>query len=160
MKSKKSLAILIPALLLVWGIIGVKIIKQLHPSQEDAGLPVVQTKPNREKPMVKNYSLINNYPDPFLKEIKSPQIKEEPNKRSMQLNSKQKGQIWPQIQYKGCIKSKHSQTALIELNTSKVLLQQNEEKYGLTLLFVHNDSITVQYNGEKKSFFSNKKNEP
>jgi len=149
MKSKKSLYILLAAVVVIWGLIIYRIIANVSFSAD-----ILQNFSNTIRPInmqvkLDSFSIQANYRDPFLgkyikKEKKNPVINKGVKKVVKQpiINI-----IKPKynVRYKGIIANKASKSALAILTIDgKELLMQKKDKYkDLTLLSIAKDSVLI-----------------
>lgn len=156
LKGKKSIYILLPVNLLIWGFIGYKIYSVLN---EDEGvlpqdLKVTKTKINKTDSI--EYTLSLNYDDPFLKkEIETKQFHKEPrsvpkNDKSNSQNSKPQKPVDltppKEIKYLGLIQNKTSgiSTAMLSINGRSYIVKKSETVEGVTIKSIENESICVK----------------
>lgn len=168
MKNRKSLYILIPITLFVWGIIGYRVFNFINDnSHEESSLNQFQF----ENDSIKNEEapqMIWVYRDPFLdrpadllhdflqnsgssNNISDNGIKD----ISAELTAQQKVAIeWPQIQYHGIIKNNTNGkfVAAIAVNQKQYLLSTNETVSGVTMISANNKQVTLKFNEEIKTF--------
>ena len=135
---------LLSLVLLIWGIIGFKVINGLSASSE----PVVVLDPLRDLPKITKkkdtFTLIANYRDPFLgtmpvskkKSIKKPIQKAKTPKRN--------------IKYAGTVSQNGSTNALffVSIDGKQHIMSKNEEIDEVKLLTGNRQYIKVRYNGK------------
>ena len=155
MKSKKSAYILLPIVLIVWGIIFYRIYSGIDDNElisVNHAIPAdlkIEMTPSE-------YSLFLNYNDPFLKNtvriLTSPETQSQ--KQSMLPKAKTAEDIkLPELQYTGMIrnaKNKHK-IALLTIDQVSYMMKSGESQQNVTLLKVWNDSIQVEMG--KKNFY-------
>lgn len=148
---------MIPAVLLVWIIVGYKIyIKYVG---EDSEIELVQdvVENNRTKMASEVFYLMGNYRDPFLgNKVAEAELKVQ-EALSMQRPDKiiqppvvvPKAQVrWPNINVGGKVNHK----ALIVIGNKKCILSEGQEELGVKLLKLAKDSVKLGYSGEERSF--------
>jgi len=156
-KNKKTLYFVVPALLVIWGIIFYKVFNALNP-QDDLIVPVSQnlnTQTHIEKS--DTFSIYTDYPDPFLSGSPKQRISEE---ESQEINVPKQSPIvpikqvtpWPAISYSGMIKNQKSnkQLALIQINGKENIAASGTSLEGITIQRIFKDSVEVSFNKEKK----------
>jgi type II secretory pathway component PulC len=153
MKNKKMLYILIPATLVVWGLIIMKILGTVNPVE----IPVVQTSvlPASSGETEKDtFSIHPDYRDPFLRKHREPVTSvEKPVRPSIPSPPVVKVQTpWPVIQYNGTIKNQSSnkERVLLQVNGQDHMVQAGETIEGVLIYKVYKDSIEVHFLKEKK----------
>lgn len=151
MKNKKNIYFLVPAVLLIWGIIGYKIYTTLN--VENAVLmpnnSSVDFNPEKIKE-VEKFTINANYRDPFLgKLITNKKVSSTPVK------IKQKPTvIFPMINYNGMISPKEANRAtlfLIVINNKQQFLSVGEEIEGVKLLKGNSKEIIISFQNSKKT---------
>lgn len=172
MKSKKSKYILIPIVLIIWGIIIVRVINMLNPSDDYVFTPITKTKKRIEKKEEK-FDLLMNYPDPFNSSAKvkntyyqsyQPVSNNTSNNSSKQGNLKtttrsnnktsknqpkkneQSSNI--NIQYIGMVNNSNpkTKTAYIQLNGEYYLCQPGDSIQSFTIQSFTQDKLTINRN--------------
>ncbi len=167
MKNKKSLYILVPAVLIVWALIIYKILDftQSPEIYNNQLLPIDTTQLDSNDTM--EIPFIGDYRDPFLgrgKVIKSvidnKKANQNRNIKNKPVSYKKQAPIvkyinWPKIDYNGMILSKETneKLALINLNRKNYLMQINHEIKGCKLLEIYEDSIKLKYQDVEKMFY-------
>lgn len=152
MKNKKNIYILLPLVLIVWGIIGYKVFSAINPTAD------LQTSPtnlvNFKPKTIENeatYTLNLNYRDPFL-EKRSP-IKK--IKTTRKTSNKQPNITipFPPIIYNGLIEPKEKSRKtlyLVSIYNNQHFLSVGTKKDGVILVKGSNKSITVKFQQHKK----------
>lgn len=146
MKDKKSLYLLLPLVLLVWGLVAYRFWD--ISSEKSVGAPKKTNslqKPleqAKEKPR-----LLLNYSDPFLNVRKK---KKQQNLASAAPSLTPKQLLWPSVQYKGMIQNKRKQIALLNINGKEYMLQKGEAQLGLRCLDIQKDKIVLLFGKEKR----------
>ena len=159
MKNKKLLYILIPATVILWGIIVFKIVSHLKNRSiysEDYYLP--EMKPEADS-VFKAYKLLANYNDPFRinKRSYSSGQKKETKKTPVQttnLRHERRNQqriFWPSVTYSGTIINMQKQVALIQIDMKNFLMMEGEEQNMVKLQRLFPDSVIMVFEGETKT---------
>ncbi|GET22011.1 hypothetical protein [Prolixibacter denitrificans] len=153
LKNKKLIYLLLPLVLLIWGLIFYRIYTNLHGKQVNSSFRKQVTKEidvsnNEEKP-----ELSLNYPDPFLKSVSGKTVeKQAGNQRS---NSQSQAVNWPMITYRGMVrgeKSKAKVMGFLCVGTKDLLVHKGDVANELTVLRIAKDSIQLENRGEKRWF--------
>lgn len=155
LKNKKLLYVLLPLLVIIWGLIFYRIFSSLNSSDEKYKL---QTSKNifssKDNAVSDTFSIVNNYRDPFLgktitadvnKSVVVQRIKPAP------IESVVKQPLeWPAIIYGGMIKNQKSnkQFVLLQINGQANVMKQGDVKNGVELLVIFKDSIQVSFKKE------------
>jgi hypothetical protein len=172
MKNKKLIYILLPTVILIWGLI----IYRLSNGVESNDLQHSFNKKKSDKRNENVYEkdtvkLIANYRDPFL--YKGTSVKQTTrfeNASSMKAYSQptsfvppaavEKAVIlWPQVEYMGVIENKKANTkiAILHIAGKEYLIKEKDSREGITLTRIEKDSVKVMFSKEikfirKKSF--------
>lgn len=155
MKNKKAVYILLPLVLLLWGIIFYMIFSAVNPSYDQQVQPRdLSINVSSENPLSDTFSIIANYRDPFLGKVFS---SEKPVVRDASINSTPVKPIvipksWPSISYGGMMKiiKSSKQVALIYINGGSKMMKTGEIKEEVELLKIYNDSVEVMFHKEKR----------
>ncbi|MCF6297911.1 MAG: hypothetical protein L3J08_08015 [Flavobacteriaceae bacterium] len=153
MKDKKKIYILIPVVLLVWGIIAYRIFASINPSNKIDQIAVKAETFKPTKITKKEIFYINaDYRDPFLgtlavhkkktvKKIRQPKVKEKV--------------VFPSIKYKGIFSSskKTSTIFLIMINGKQQMYKTKETYQDIKLLKGDKEKITLKYKTKKQTFY-------
>ncbi|HBL77425.1 MAG: hypothetical protein A2W90_21350 [Bacteroidetes bacterium GWF2_42_66] len=151
MKNKKfTYFVLIPAVIVVWGLIVYKIIARDSNTAPGNFMPETVAK---EEKIVRNeeYKLLNNYPDPFsIEKIAVPVKKTEKTRVSPPSVPKYN---WPDIRFNGYILNGDIARAHITINgENKILMLNDNFSDGYILTGITKDSIKVRYQSGMKWF--------
>jgi hypothetical protein len=160
--NKKTLYILIPAVAIIWGMIIYKIVTGVSGPDRVFVVNSVQEENKVEKFLPDTFNLINNYPDPFLKQVRQKVKKEnnikkddQPRTRSLRNreNTFKRGRRWPDINYGGIIENKKNNTnvCLININNQDYLMNENDVINEVKLINYYEDSIIVEFNEQTKT---------
>lgn len=158
MKSKKSLYLLIPAVLIIWGYI----IYLIVPKSSDDEIPIVQSElafTAKEADANKVDTLKLNYDDPFLKSKYKQVVKAKPTRKSapkpkVTMPIKAKPIAWPKLTYQGFIKNNDRKKALVQIGNHSQIIAQGEsvgEEY--KIVSITNDSIVLANNELLKTYY-------
>lgn len=169
MKNKKLAYILLPVVIFVWGAIAYNIISYYFDDKSTENM--LSTNAIKKNPDAKldTFSLLLNYPDPFLKaeaayyepviaSTESPVKPSIPNrntapKRNIN-NIKSTPISWPAITYCGIIKNKKSNKtcSIIKINGKEYIMSIGDTRSDVTLLKLYSDSAVVTFQQHNKTF--------
>ena len=161
MKNKKALYILIPAVVLVWGVIFYKIFTKVNNNQEFTQPVQTVAKPDTTQSEPLNYSIQANYRDPFLKEkvqIKEKNKEEEETKTKKSRNNRRRRVVqrtrWPDVRYQGVIKNRKNDryVILIEINNKQHLFHQGDTIHEMCLEKFTKDTVHLKYQDDRRAF--------
>ena len=144
MSKQAKTYVLLGLVLLIWGIIGFKVVNGLSASSE----PVVVMEPTRDLPKITKkkdtFTLIANYRDPFLGT--TPVSKKKPAKKPIQKTKTPKRNII----YAGLVSQNGSANALffVSIDGKQHIMSKNEEIDQVKLLRGNGQQIKVRYNGK------------
>lgn len=160
MKNKKLIYILIPLVLLIWGLIVIRIIKQIHHSQKPAMENASYSKNNNPGPVADSSALILKYRDPFLHGFirKSSDSGRSDNlfSNNSNLTTVTKAPVsFPNTGYSGLvINSKNKQKlGLLKIDNKDFLVQEGDLVSGEKIIRLHADSVIISFKKTKKTFF-------
>lgn len=143
MKKKATLVILIPLVILVWGLIGVRIWKMTRPEADP--VPVGKAEKKVAAPAVRD-TLLLNYRDPFLdrqaekkKEVVRPAqtdyYYEEPA---------------PQLRFKGTVRGKDGVVrAIVLVDDDWKALAKGDQVLGATIAGMEPDCLILSWKGKR-----------
>ncbi len=156
MQNKKALYLLIPAVIIIWGIIAYKIIIGLNSDDNimPADFSTKQTNKVRQETS-NNYTLIASYRDPFLGIVQKTTsvINHDTIKRNI-IKPIQKTEIlFPNIVFFGCIKNKMSnkEFAIIKVDGKERTMGIGESEQGIEIKKIYKDSIVISFNNVLKT---------
>ena len=150
MKGKRNTYLLLILVLVVWGIIGYRIIGAISPSETPENLPVTDVDFRPEPVKQQARFKLHDYPrDPFLggyvvKPVTKPQ-------RSV----KKKPEIsWPAIRYSGFVSGTQSGENIyfIYINSRQYLLKPGIEAEGIKLIKGNPTSVILRFKGQNQTF--------
>jgi hypothetical protein len=158
MKNKKIIYILLPAALIIWGLIIAKIIIRVkQPGKEcKVSNTAIQSEPGIQQS--DTITLIANYRDPFLssfnKQYEPVRKTEIPQERAFKPKREPVRNIqWPEIIYNGTITNNRNDqnTALVRMEQQDLLIHKGDFIKGITFTEVYTDSLKVKYQNELKT---------
>ena len=153
MKNKKSVYILLPVVVIIWGTLLCKIFQGRGISHDLSIQTTIKRENSSEEKARENIELSYNYKDPFLKTSTKTESVTDNNSQHEQpyYNA---GYMWAEIEYSGIIKTndKQNMTGLLNINGKKHLLRTGSEVDGIKVIYIHPDSIYLEFQREKRSF--------
>ena len=157
MKNKKTLWILIPLVLGIWGLI---LWKLLDYSSEDTSSSIVTlTYPESIAEDTAEYVLALNYRDPFLRSSWSPgttkpatQKTKKNNIRKVNIQSLKGPEKPAELKYKGAIQCNNSRIGLLEVAGERKLVSENTTLGQYAILKVEDDSLRISYMDKEFSY--------
>ena len=152
MKTKKSLYILIPLVILIWGYIAWQIIDKR--SDKSAAIKSMGiTRAVKADSIKFNYEIMLNYHDPFLRNtptIRKPDKKSRNNSfTSIRVKNISTYSAKPTLTYHGYILFGNKKTALIEYSGKNFLLNEKDITGDLKVNSISSDSIIILYHDKK-----------
>lgn len=151
MKKKLPTFLLIVFAIGLWSFIGIKVFSFIEngPSTTQGDF---RTKKELFVESKKDYKLSLNYPDPFNEEIITP-----PSAKRKKVDQKQTLYALSPNEidciYKGSFKNKNGLIIAIRFDQQDLLLRQDEEVQGISLLDVFQDSARIKYRGHTYTIF-------
>jgi hypothetical protein len=172
MKNKKATYMLLSLVVCIWGIIGIRIYKHIHDSDNDEYNAISAINNSTYIPdSSKNVELKLNYKDPFLKRnvvvarsTSTPQINK--NRTSANIRNRvsrpnqpvhKKMKSWPDIQYSGLILNDktNEELGLVQIGSQSFLIRNGDIREKIEILAIFADSVIVRYEDDQKTFLKN-----
>lgn len=153
MKSKKNIYILLPAVLLVWGLIGYRVFAGLDPDKDMVdSMPMTKEFKPLKLVANTNFKIEANYRDPFLGTLENRMSnKTKPKKVYLQ----KEAVVFPEILYKGIFSpGDHSKSVfLILIDGEQQMFKIKEIHNKVKLLSGDKEKIIIKYKKEKKTYY-------
>lgn len=151
MKNKKNIYLLVPAVLLIWGIVGYKIYATLNATNDVVMVDnnTIEFKPEVIKD-VEKFSISANYRDPFLGKLVN-------NAKKIGNPVKKKVKpivIFPEITYNGMVSPKETDRStlfLITIDKKQQFLSVGKQIDGVRLLKGNSKEIIIVFQNNKKT---------
>ncbi len=152
MKKSARTYLLLGAVLVIWGVLGFRIVKTVNPPDPETTQAPAKDRFQPMKIMERDtFSIAANYRDPFLGTI--PKSK----KPSSAKATKGKQEIKPKlpeknITYSGFVNEKGSNQKIffITVDGQQLMLSKNQQQEGVKLVSGNDENIRVRYNGLTK----------
>lgn len=161
--QKKAILLLIPAVIIIWSLIAIRVKGVLGSSSQVSSKPK-STEAGFQKELILDLDL--SYPEPFLireaKTIKRPSTKQIESSTKKVTNNRPKTipvskeikqeKPWPQIRYKGLIAnlSNGGISAVLECNKQVEIVKAGDSWNGFKVNDCWPDSVLLQYDGNEK----------
>lgn len=162
MKNKKSLLILIPAVIGIWGYIVFTFFSKPEAVEVSQSLAQINELENKNNTPINEIKLNLNYKDPFLKGKFKPQPEKKINRsfeNRVKPNPKSIKPIsiveerWPKIEYKGFLKpSNTDKVAIIKIESQTMFKSQNDSIGDILVLEITPDSLILMKDKTRKNF--------
>ena len=155
--NKKTLFILIPALIAIWGLIAYKIFAVVDTPEVTTPSSSLKTIKLNSKADTLDFELFLSYADPFkISNNRTRITKAIPALNKTVIIPRKKESIetleWPSINYGGMVKSSNQrQVALLTVNGKEYIVNKMEEIEGVKILNYTIDEIKVKFSGEEKT---------
>jgi len=153
LKNKKNIYFLLPAVIIVWGLLVYKIIGGLNPSAQETKLieSIGQFKP-KTITQTSSFTIKANYRDPFLGTFEKK--KRKVIKRKNIPTVKKPSVPFPTIVYKGIVspKGKNEKVFLIIVNGRQHMFKRSTVFNEVKLLNGNAQEITVVFQQQKQTF--------
>ena len=150
MKNKKSIYILLPVVLFIWGMVIYRFFSYENPEiSEAANYNTINLKPS--EPVVPDtFSIDVSYRDPFLGKNYLPARQAGAIKKKTQKGPEL---LWPQVLYKGLVTDKKDKRKvfMVVINGHTYLLNEKDTEQGITIKRGNRHAITVSYQGNTKT---------
>lgn len=148
MKNKKSIYILLPLVLFIWG----TVMYQLFSFSNSEDLPSVTSNGISLKPIKiskrDSFTINTNYRDPFLGKMYSSETVKSTKKRTTP--KKAEPLVWPTIQYKGIVSDtkEKSKIFMLVINNQTHLMRKGQIENEIYLKEGDRESVYVKYKGQ------------
>jgi hypothetical protein len=156
LKNKKSLYILLPSVLIIWGLIIYRIFSGVGNDPDRSIIPVKQTTVEDLISIKDTFSISADYRDPFLGKVFNQTVMNVPDNHSGSTHKEPivtKPDIpvnyreLPHFIYKGTVinKTDNSPVAIIQFNGKKLLIKKNERFNDIRIDQIYFDSVKVEF---------------
>lgn len=152
MKNKKSIYILLPLVLFIWG----AVMYQLFSFSSSEDMPTMVSSEISLKPIKvskRDSVVINtNYRDPFLGKVYRSEIVKSTKKKLV--SKKVEALVWPTIQYKGIVSDtkEKSKIFMLVINNQTHLMKKGQTENEIYLKEGDRESVYLKYKGELNLF--------
>jgi len=149
LKSKGSLYILFPVVILIWGAIIYKVVAALGDDTIDQPKIPLEITIIKGRTVKDTFSLLQVERDPFLGHSYKKSVVRKSNGENIK-----KEVVWPEIQYLGIITGEGTAAAvyILQLNGKQLLLDSSGTDEGLKLLNGNSDRVELKYLGDSRVF--------
>jgi hypothetical protein len=155
LKSKKSTYILIPMVIIVWGILFWKIFVGTGSNKTS----IIRKKQLPVLSNIKDTVVVPppkcNYPDPFLKPLGQSLKSSVPEKEEEDVNKVLNRVVrWPRIEFLGTVKSRksHSPLGVMKIGNDEYLVREGNEQMNIKVFYISVDSIGLELQRDKRFF--------
>lgn len=150
MKNKKNIKVLLPLVIIIWGILIFKIVDAFRPDDMTLQQGVVSSfkAPDVKEKEQFNLKVIEN--DPFLG---TPYAKSN-KKNNGAIKSVQNETPWPSIQYLGLVSDNNSKSKvfIISINGQQQLVGAGEITQDVKVVKGNSESVTLKFNGHTQVY--------
>lgn len=152
MKTKKSIYILLPIVLLIWGAVVYQFFSFTNNNEVDIPNQDISVKPFKIKPK-DTFSIQINKRDPFLGKITTDEVVSIKRPKSIITNNPAKVKeelIWPNVEYKGIISDNKDKIKvyMLIINGKTFLMKKGEEENEVKLKEGDREMVYVVYKGD------------
>lgn len=155
-QKKKTIYILMPIVILVWGFVFYQLYGYFF-STPSYAYTEEKTIINIDEIKKDTFSIVANYRDPFLSQKKiqtvSHPVVSKTNRSTTKKNSAPTVLKWPLIQYKGMIKNNNSEkrVAIINIDGKERIVKEGTTLNELKVVKIEKETITVSFQDEQKT---------
>lgn len=156
MKNKKSIYILLPIVLLIWGMVVYQFFSFSASDDAQIANQDLKVKPFKIKPK-DTFSITINNRDPFLgkmisSENNTPKKTNTSSKKPIKIKEEL---IWPQVSYKGIVSDNKEKIKvyMVIINGKTHLMKKGDEEEGVKLKDGDRETIYAVYKGDLKVVF-------
>jgi len=157
MNNKKTIYVLLPVVLALWGYITFRILKQVNPEVEISASALPKMKSLNNETKAEEFKLLINYPDPFLKHLAQEGENFENKELAQQENHVNRVYAWnwPNMSYGGCIRNKNRMVGILQINAKNILVQEGKSYDDFMVYKMYADSIVMKRDEEKRTVWKN-----
>ena len=151
MKNKKNIYILLPVVILVWGLLIYKIVAATKPNATTQELVATAQFNPLQLEATESFTINANYRDPFLGIVKK---KKKIKPKTKKVTTKKITVPFPNIIYKGVVspKGKNQQVYLISINGQQFFFKKNNINQKVKLMRGNNKEVVLKFQGQQQSF--------
>jgi hypothetical protein len=165
MQNKKMVYILVPFVVIIWGLIIFRVYDFIDNKD------IIQAQPVRKFDSVIAFNPLDTYNiktrrfDPFLQnnKVKEVLIEEEPREFNFEKPEMDFSQYfhkiaWPEITYSGSIENSgiKNRIGLLKLGNQQILIREDQNILGIQVIKIYNDSIILNLSGDRRTFSKQK----
>jgi hypothetical protein len=150
MKKQQKTYILLGAVLLIWGIIGVQIYMRINPPEPEIQ-PITGNSYFERKKTSDNvtYQLKPAYRDPFFGKFP---IKKKKKKKKTKIVNKEPQKPFPDVVYNGVIKGAKKDTYILTINRKQYIVKKGEIVNNIKVIKGNSNEITLLFEKQQKVF--------
>lgn len=148
MKNKKSIYILLPLVLLIWGTVMYQFFS-FSATEEEVIVPTNEISLKPIKAIKRDtFSINTNYRDPFLGKVYT--VKNDTVPKKMKAVKVVEPLVWPNIQYKGIVSDTKDKIKIymLVINNQTFLMKKGETQNEIYLKDGDRESVYVKYKGQ------------
>lgn len=158
MKKKKTLYLMLPLIILVWGVVFYQLFSYFFSSPTYAN-EIVKEVINIDEIKQDTFSIVADYRDPFLgkkarfKKQANSSSSTKNNSRKMVENQDKSEKPWPLITYNGMIKNNNSdrRVGIIKISGKEYLIKEKDVVSEVTILSINKNIVEVRFQKENKT---------
>jgi len=155
MKNKKNIYFLLPAVLIIWGLLGYRIVSAAKPNKANTNLATsdIVFKPNEFKES-ESFTIEVDYRDPFLGTTLQTQ-KSTTNR--LVKTTQEPTQPFPQIVYKGVVSGQGNkqQVFIVSIDGKQYFFKKNQRFKNVQLRKGNAKSVALKFQGQQQTFSIN-----
>lgn len=147
-KAKKSLYLLFPLVVIIWGLLIYKVVGAISAEPKPVESVVLPSTRNIERVKTDTFSLNPLNRDPFLGHLyRKPKPKLTKNPVPKQIE-------WPAIEYSGLISAtgKKSKIHILRVNGKEFLIEEGKVAAEIKVLNSEDSAVILQYKGDRKKY--------
>ncbi|MFL3662971.1 MAG: hypothetical protein ACJ04Q_03145 [Flavobacteriales bacterium] len=155
-QKKKTIYILMPIVILVWGFVFYQLYGYFFSTPSYANTEE-KTIINIDEIKKDTFSIVANYRDPFLSQKKiqtvNHTVASKTNRPTTKKNTPLTVLKWPSIQYKGMIKNNNSErrVAIVNIDGKERIVKEGTTLNELKVVKIEKETITVSFQDEQKT---------
>jgi type II secretory pathway component PulC len=150
LRNKKYIRILLPLVLIIWGLLFYQIISFFSNKKISIPQPNNYVFKNPTFKKKKRFVLTPIKSDPFLGKLYGTNTK----LKHKRISQNKSNIIWPTIKYQGIItvKNNNSQVFIVSINGKQYLVKKGDTIENIKVLKSDKSNVVLEYKGQKKAF--------
>lgn len=152
MKKSKNVKILLPIVIIIWGILFYKIYDAFRPSAKNIKTSPPESYIPSQKIEKDTFSLLPLFSDPFLGTLYVK--KAEVPSKGITLKKKVEETVWPEITYLGVVSDKEASISvfILQIQGQQFLVKKGDTIQDIQLINGSNSSVALRHKGKTKNY--------
>lgn len=149
MRSKKNIYFLLPAALLIWGLLVYRIFLAIQPVNASTNSIVLNGVFKPAKFVESEaFTIKADYRDPFLGSINT----KKPRPKTQLKTKPQPKKPFPQVTYKGVVSGNNSKVFIVSIDGKQYFFKKYQTQNNMKLINGSSKSVTLRFQGQQQTF--------